>query len=104
MELEDFSSQSAWNSHLRLESEAALYRQLDHPILVEGCRYLGNAPVDAREVGFSVTCPLAVPDPRVEHSGRLFQRLTASRPLEVSFREQKVALCHVPEANGFGTN
>jgi hypothetical protein len=31
------------------------------------------------------------------------KRLTAGRPLRVSFRERKVALCHVPEANGFGT-
>jgi hypothetical protein len=31
------------------------------------------------------------------------KRLTAGRPLKVSFRARKVALCHVPEANDFGT-
>jgi hypothetical protein len=31
------------------------------------------------------------------------KRLTAERPVNVSFRERKVALCHVPEANDFGT-
>jgi hypothetical protein len=31
------------------------------------------------------------------------KRLTAGRPVKASFRERKVALCDVPEANGFGT-
>ncbi len=31
------------------------------------------------------------------------KRLTPGRPVKLSFRELKVALCHVPEANGFGT-
>ena len=31
------------------------------------------------------------------------KRLTVGRPVKVSFREWKVALSHVPEANDFGT-
>jgi hypothetical protein len=31
------------------------------------------------------------------------KRLTVGRPVKVSFRERKVALRRVPEANGFGT-
>ena len=31
------------------------------------------------------------------------KRLTAGRPVKVSFLERKVSLCHVPEANDFGT-
>jgi hypothetical protein len=31
------------------------------------------------------------------------KKLIAGRPLKVSFRERKVSLCHVPEANGSGT-
>jgi hypothetical protein len=31
------------------------------------------------------------------------KRFTAVRPVKVSFRERKVARCHVPEPNDFGT-
>jgi hypothetical protein len=31
------------------------------------------------------------------------KKLTVGRPVKLSFRAGDLALCHVPEANGFGT-
>jgi hypothetical protein len=70
----------------------------------------GSNPLDEKpactsawKVALSVTCPWRRQPRELKLLAGCSKRLIAERPAKVSFREPKVALCHVPEANVFGT-